>query len=235
MIWRTFYIQGSWNYERMLNLGFVYCLMPIIKRLYTDPEGRKAFLKRHLQYFNAHPYFASFALGVVARLEEKGAAEKWTDFSSIDKFKMRISSSLGALGDRLFWGMIKPIIGVLGVFLTLLLGIVGPIFMIVGYNIPHIYLRYYGVMRGYKKGFDVISELSVRRYKKYFDNLGKLSLFAVGILGGFLLISAGKSGIQTSVLFILSGAITYFILIMRKSFYFAFILAVLLMFGMALI
>lgn len=235
IISRSFYIQGSWNFERMLNLGFVFCLMPILNKLYSDPENRKAFLKRHLQYFNAHPYFSSFALGAVARLEEKACVEKWTNFAPIEKFKFRLSSPLGAIGDRLFWGTIKPASAILGVFLSLVGGIAGPIVMFVLYNIPHIFIRYYGVFHGYKKGFDIVSELSLRRYQKYFDALEKLSLFSVGILSGFLFLASAKMGLEIGAVFFLSAGITYFILRKSLSFYWALFVSIVLMFWVSFI
>lgn len=233
IFWRSFYIQGSWNFERMLNIGFAFCVLPILNKLYSDPESRKAFLKRHLQYFNAHPYFSSFALGAVARLEEKACVEKWTDFAPIEKFKFRLSSPLGAIGDRLFWGTIKPVAVILGVFLALVGGIVGPIVMFILYNIPHVFIRYYGIFHGYAKGFDIVSELSVRRYQKYFDALEKLSLFSVGVLSGFLFLAAAKMGLEISGLFFLAAGLTYFILTKRVSFYLALLVSIALMFGVS--
>ena len=32
--WRSTFIQGSWNYERMQNGGWAYAMIPAIKRLY---------------------------------------------------------------------------------------------------------------------------------------------------------------------------------------------------------
>ena len=33
--WRSTFLQGSWNYERMQNLGWAYSLIPALKKLYT--------------------------------------------------------------------------------------------------------------------------------------------------------------------------------------------------------
>ena len=30
--WRSTFLQGSWNYERMQNLGWAYSLIPAIKK-----------------------------------------------------------------------------------------------------------------------------------------------------------------------------------------------------------
>ena len=41
--WRSFTLLGSFNYERMEGLGFLYAMMPSLKRIWKDdPEGYKA-------------------------------------------------------------------------------------------------------------------------------------------------------------------------------------------------
>ena len=42
--WRSQFLQGSWNYERMQNLGWAYSLIPAIKKLYTKKEDQAAAL-----------------------------------------------------------------------------------------------------------------------------------------------------------------------------------------------
>ncbi len=49
--WRSTFLQGSWNYERMQNGGWAYTLIPALKRLYHTKEDRSAALKRHLEFF----------------------------------------------------------------------------------------------------------------------------------------------------------------------------------------
>ena len=66
--WRLTFLQGSWNYERMQNLGWAYALMPAIKKLYTTKEDRAAALGRHLEFFNTHPYVAAPIMGVTMAL-----------------------------------------------------------------------------------------------------------------------------------------------------------------------
>ena len=52
--WRSTFLQGSWNYERMQNLGWAFSLIPAIKKLYTTKEDRAAALTRHMEFFNTH-------------------------------------------------------------------------------------------------------------------------------------------------------------------------------------
>ena len=73
VMFRSMFLQGSWNYERMQNGGWAYAMIPAIKKLYTTKEDRAAALKRHLEFFNTHPYLAAPVLGVTLALEEERA------------------------------------------------------------------------------------------------------------------------------------------------------------------
>lgn len=73
VMWRSQLLQGSWNYERMQNGGWVYSLIPALKKLYPGQEESKAALQRHLEFFNTHPYVAAPILGVTLALEEERA------------------------------------------------------------------------------------------------------------------------------------------------------------------
>lgn len=35
VFWRSFQMEFSWNYERQMNLAFVYTLIPVLKKLYS--------------------------------------------------------------------------------------------------------------------------------------------------------------------------------------------------------
>ncbi|MCT7868399.1 MAG: PTS system mannose/fructose/sorbose family transporter subunit IID, partial [Lactobacillus iners] len=71
--WRSTFLQGSWNYERMQNGGWVYSLIPALRKLYPNKEDLSAALKRHLEFFNTHPYLAAPVIGVTLALEEEKA------------------------------------------------------------------------------------------------------------------------------------------------------------------
>ena len=71
--WRHQFLQGSWNYERMQNGGWCYSIIPAIKKLYKDPQDRADALKRHLEFYNTHPYVSAPVMGVTLALEEERA------------------------------------------------------------------------------------------------------------------------------------------------------------------
>ena len=71
--WRSTFIQGSWNYERMQNGGWAFSMIPAIKNYTKQKKTVPLLLKRHLEFFNTHPYIASPILGVTLALEEERA------------------------------------------------------------------------------------------------------------------------------------------------------------------
>ena len=49
---RSFFSQGSWSPKYRQNMGFVFCMEPVGKELWTDFEDRKKFNMRHIEYYN---------------------------------------------------------------------------------------------------------------------------------------------------------------------------------------
>lgn len=44
--WRSWAIQASWNYERQMNMGFLYGMVPTLDRLYPDESTPSSSLLR---------------------------------------------------------------------------------------------------------------------------------------------------------------------------------------------
>lgn len=105
MICRSLFIQATNNFERMLSLGFLFALWPLIKKKYPDPEARKKAIVRHLSFFNTQPYLANCILGVVANVELRGGERVDADVANIKEAMM---GAFGALGDDLFWTGLMP-------------------------------------------------------------------------------------------------------------------------------
>ena len=59
VLFRSFFLQCSWNLERMQNLGFLYSLMPVLKKLYPREQDLREAQARHLELFNSQPYMVS--------------------------------------------------------------------------------------------------------------------------------------------------------------------------------
>ena len=158
--WRSTFIQGSWNYERMQNGGFAFSMIPAIKKLYKSKEDRSAALQRHLEFFNTHPYIASPIIGVTLALEEERANGAPVDDVAIQGVKIGMMGPLAGVGDPVFWFTVRPMLGALGASLALGGNILGPIIFFVAWNLIRWGFMWYTQEFGYKAGSAITDDLS---------------------------------------------------------------------------
>ncbi|MBN2413545.1 PTS system mannose/fructose/sorbose family transporter subunit IID [candidate division KSB1 bacterium] len=224
---RCFLIQASWNFKSMLGLGFCYSTIPIAKRLYKKKDDQSKFLKRHLEFFNAHPYFAAWCLGAVAKLEEDAQLKKWDNKKPISIFKERMVGPLGAIGDQYFWAGVKPVAAGIGVLLGLLIGWLAiPLYLLI-YNIPHIYIRARGLSLGYKKGFDIISDISVRKFQKIFKVFTVLGLLVTGLTTAKAAIWSLSQDFSGLIVFSIAVFVTLLFLFLKRTVILALFISIL--------
>jgi PTS system mannose-specific IID component len=144
VLWRVFFrslfLQASWNPKGMQNLGLAYALYPALAEFYPDPEARAAAVKRHLTFFNTHPYVAAAIVGGVLYHEERIARGE-EDPSRVNEFKGALMGPLAALGDGFFWLSLKPAVGALCAALVPWLGAWAAVLFLVLYNVVHFTFR----------------------------------------------------------------------------------------------
>ncbi|OJG18113.1 PTS system, mannose/fructose/sorbose family, IID component [Enterococcus canis] len=180
--WRSTFIQGSWNYERMQNGGWVFSLIPAIKKLYKTKEDRSAALKRHLEFFNTHPYIASPIIGVTLALEEERANGAPIDDVAIQGVKVGMMGPLAGVGDPVFWFTVRPMLGALGASLALSGNILGPIIFFVAWNIIRWAFMWYTQEFGYKAGSKITDDLSGGLLQDVTKGASILGMFVLGSL-----------------------------------------------------
>lgn len=155
---RLFAIQASWNYEILIGNGMGFCVEPALRLLPGGKGGDayRAALARQSQYFNAHPYLASFAVGALAKAELEGQPP-----ARIERFRTALPGPLGSVGDRLVWVGLLPTCS----FAALVLFGLGrsPLLCVLAflllYNAGHVALRLWGLQMGWEKGLAVASAL----------------------------------------------------------------------------
>lgn len=180
--WRSTFLQGSWNYERMQNLGWAYALIPAIKKLYTSKEDRAAALERHLEFFNTHPYVAAPIIGVTLALEEERANGAEIDDTAIQGVKIGMMGPLAGVGDPVFWFTVRPILGALGASLAMAGNIVGPLLFFFGWNIIRMAFLWYTQELGYKAGSEITKDLSGGVIQKITKGASILGMFILAVL-----------------------------------------------------
>lgn len=180
--WRSTFLQGSWNYERMQNGGFVFAMIPAIKKLYSTKEEQSAALKRHLEFFNTHPYVASPVIGVTLALEEDRANGAEVDNAAIQGVKVGMMGPLAGVGDPVFWFTVRPILGALGASLAMSGNILGPILFFLLWNVIRWAFMWYTQEFGYKVGTKITEDLSGGLLQKITKGASILGMFVLGSL-----------------------------------------------------
>lgn len=182
-VWmRTWLLQANWNYERMQNVGWCYAMIPAMKKLYKDPEEQKAFLKRHLEFFNTHPYVAAPVWGVELSLEENRANGAPVDDAAIQGVKIGMMGPLAGVGDPIFWGTLRPVIGAFAASLALTGNILGPILFFVLWNVIRMAFLWYTQEFGYKAGASITKDLSGGLLQRVTTGASVLGMFIMGVL-----------------------------------------------------
>lgn len=179
---RSTFMLGSFNFERMQAIGVAVTMIPAIKRFYTKKEDQTAALKRHLEFFNTHPWIASPIFGVTAAMEQQKAAGEPIDEAAITNVKVGLMGPLAGVGDPIFWGTARPVLAALGASLALTGNILGPLLFFFGLTIMRIATRWYGFKLGYTKGVEIVSEVGGNTMKKLTQTASIMGLFVMGAL-----------------------------------------------------
>ncbi|MCU7746679.1 mannose/fructose/sorbose PTS transporter subunit IID [Priestia megaterium] len=182
MFIRSNFLLGSFNFERVQAMGYCYVMIPAIKRLYGPGAQRNQALKRHLEWFNTHPWISAPIFGVTAAMEEEMANKKDFDEKAISGMKIGLMGPLAGVGDPIFWGTLRPVLAALGASLALGGNIAGPLLFFVLVNVIRLSLKYYGLKYGYIKGTEILKDLVGNRIQKLTEGASILGLFVMGAL-----------------------------------------------------
>ena len=190
VLWNSFFIQSAWSFEKMQGMGFALAITPALKKIYKEKDVLINAVKRHMEFFNTHPYMASVIIGGAIKIEED-IKEGMVPPETVSMFKKSLMGPYGAIGDMYYWGSIKPMAAVTGVILaTLSAGIWAGIAFLVIYNIPHIWMRFRGLSTGYSMGTDVAGYIKSLNMP---DVSIKIRYFTVFLLGLFLALYGSKA------------------------------------------
>ena len=177
MVWHSFFLQSSFNYERMQGCGWLYSIIPGLRKIHKNKEELSESMKLHMEVFNTHPFLVTFIMGIVISMEEARQ-----DKSSIKAIKLSTMGPLGGIGDSLFWLTILPICAGIGVSLGSKGSILGPVVFLVLFNILHLAIRFRLMHYGYNTGIKALASLK--------ENTKKLSraasIVGLTVLGGLV-------------------------------------------------
>ena len=166
----------------MQNGGWCYAMIPAIKKLYSTKEEQSAALKRHLEFYNTHPYVSAPVIGVTLALEEERANGAAVEDQAIQGVKVGMMGPLAGVGDPVFWFTVRPILGALGASMAMGGSIVGPILFFVLWNVIRLAFLWYTQEFGYSVGTSIAKDLSGGLLGKITEGASILGMFIIGAL-----------------------------------------------------
>ncbi|SJZ85788.1 PTS system mannose/fructose/sorbose family transporter subunit IID [Anaerorhabdus furcosa] len=176
MVWRSLFLQMSFNFERMQAAGWLYGILPGLEKIHTDKEDLALSMQHNLDFFNTHPFLVTFVMGIVLSLEQQKA-----DVTTIRAVRVAAMGPLGGIGDAIFWLTLVPIAAGIGANLSLEGNILGPILFLVLFNAVQFGVRYGLMYWSYDLGSKAIEALT-KNAKEFTHAASLLGIFVVGAL-----------------------------------------------------
>ncbi len=194
VLFRSFFLQAAWNPQGMQNLGLVYALYPALKKLYPAPEAQMAAVRRHLAFFNTHPYVAAAIVGGVLWHEVRvSRGEESPD--RVNAFKQALMGPLAAVGDGFFWLSLKPAAGAVSAALVPVIGAWAVLVFLVSYNLVHFTLRARMYWVGLTRGDRLVEEVARANLPARGVRLRQVAAASAGGLAAWLaLVFGGHEG-----------------------------------------
>ncbi len=158
---RGLLVQGGFNYERYQNLGFWWMMRPTLDRLYPDKSDRADAYKRHLVYFNTHPWLIGPIAGITAAMEKQRAQHADNiDDETINSVKIGLMAPLAGIGDSLVFGTLRPILGAVCATMAVAGNIAGALIFFFALLAIQFVLRFSLTSAGYRTGMRFFDRLS---------------------------------------------------------------------------
>jgi PTS system mannose-specific IID component len=176
----------------MQNLGLAYAVFPALQRLYPEQAAREAAVRRHLVFFNTHPYVAAAIVGGVLFHEQRIArGEEPPD--KVVAFKAALMGPLAALGDGFFWLSLRPAVGAVCAALVPVLDAWAAVLFLVLYNSVHLFLRARLYWLGLSLGDRLVEAVARANLPTKGARLRAVAAASAGGLAAFLATAFGRT------------------------------------------
>lgn len=176
MVWRSLFLQASFNYERMQAAGWLYGILPGLKKIHKDKDDLAASMSHNLEFFNTHPFLVNFVMGIILSMEQNKA-----DIQTIRAVRVAAMGPLGGIGDALFWFTLVPITAGITANMAINGNIAAPFIFLLIFNAAQFGIRFFLMNWSYKLGSNAISILT-ENAKEFTRAASILGIFIVGAL-----------------------------------------------------
>lgn len=145
IFWRSFTIQGSWSFDKMMAYGYMYAIEKPLRKIYPNDDDFYAALKRHTETFNVTPHVSPFLMTLGVAMEEENAKSETFDTSSINNVKVGLMGPMSGIGDSFFWGTFRVIAAGIGIGLAKSGNILGAVIYFLLYTAIHFITKILGM------------------------------------------------------------------------------------------
>lgn len=148
--------QICWNYERMMSTGYLYTMLPLLKKLYPEQGDRKEMMHMHNQFFNTNPLVGGLILGIDMAIEER---EKMASKEVVTGIKTGLMGPFAGVGDTIFGVILPTICGSIAAYMGLQGNVMGVVIWVI-VNILVIGVRFTFLPLGYSQGTKLVNDFS---------------------------------------------------------------------------
>ena len=102
--------QAGWNYERMQHSGYLWIILPQLRKIYGDnTEGLKTAARTHCApFFNTSNFLNTIITGIDLAIEEE---EGLQSLETVASLKTGLMGPLASIGDSIFGSLLPTIFG----------------------------------------------------------------------------------------------------------------------------
>lgn len=171
--------QDGWNYERMQHSGYLWIILPTLRKLYGDgtPELKEACRAQCAPFFNTSNFLNTIITGIDLAIEEEEGLE---GLEAVTGLKTGLMGPLASIGDSIFGSLLPTIFGALAANMAMNGNPLG-IFIWVAVNILVDWFRCKQTHMAYEQGMKLVTTMS-DRLNALTDAASVMGVFMVGAL-----------------------------------------------------
>ena len=180
---RSLLLQSSKNYERFQSIGYLYAMIPALKKAYKDKpkEELSAAMHRHLEFFNTCPQVVQPILGVTSAMELESGSDA---AEAVSGLKVAMMGPLAGVGDSIIYMTILLICLLLAVSFGIEGNPIGLLLCFVLWNGVSQSIKLAGTRLGYREGVKLIDRIQGGDFIKRFSFLA--SVVGLTMVGGLI-------------------------------------------------
>ena len=206
--WQCLTLQGSWNEQRMQNLGLLAALIPWLQQQGLSRKQLRGICRRYYGYFNTNPYLAGYVIGGLLHLEDARNRGKAVSDRQVGWLRDTLARACGALGDQLFWLGLRPALLLTAIFLALVSRWELVLLLIICFTLGQLLWRWRSLAKGSALGPQVCEVIGNSSWHRAIAWSRRAALALTGVLFGVYFAGIGGwgeavGGVSVSALFVL--------------------------------